>query len=106
MAATGHVSVKEDQALPPMEDWMAMGYLRSSEHGVAHFQNSVAPIFVQVSGDQLTSVPFDASSLVGRLGMTPAGFEMPYEALGVTAFGVVGGVPGEAMMAWQPQIGS
>ncbi|TVU22813.1 hypothetical protein EJB05_32533, partial [Eragrostis curvula] len=77
MAATGHVSVKEDQALPPMEDWMAMGYLGSSGHVEINSQASLSMQDLKC-----------------------------HEALGVTAFGIVGGIPGEAMMAWQPQIGS
>ncbi|GJM92517.1 hypothetical protein PR202_ga08994 [Eleusine coracana subsp. coracana] len=104
MAAGSSVPIDDMQAPPLMADWMPMRYLGSFYHGGldARFQNGEAPASMYAAADQL---PVDMNSLVARIGMTPAGFEMPDGAFAATGFGAVGGVPAEVAMARQQLVG-
>ncbi|TVU27237.1 hypothetical protein EJB05_29834, partial [Eragrostis curvula] len=93
MAATSPISVDENQDPPLTVDGMALGYVGSSGHDVARFQNITAPFSVQTGGDQLTGARVDMGSLVPRLG----------GAFGVTDIGAVGGIRDKVMTAWQTQ---
>jgi len=107
MAFNNSILANHALASPLTGDEVAVSYLASSSYGDPQFEhNLVAPSFMQAGGVQFMDAPLDVSSLVARIGMTPAGFEMPEGAIVGSSYNTLGGVPIDVEEVPQPQTGS